>query len=270
LEQGIVPPEIQQLKVERQRFQQQLEEVATNVARFEKLHQDEAVSRLRVEEQQSLYRNVQRDLDVNAERIELVQRQLREETTRELGNVSYQVASVKASQMILEGNRQMSAQKQAIATLEAHLQQLQSQRQALTLTATTSGTVITSDLDLLIGKEVRPENALLQIADLGQLTANVEIKEEDLTFVQKGAPVTFRPRQAKLESYDARVDDILYNVEVDETQQKRVATVRVIIDNPKEQLRPGSSGYAKIFSEWMPLYERVGREVLKLIPERFF
>jgi multidrug resistance efflux pump len=269
LQQGILPPEIQQLYIERQRLQQQLEEVATNVKRFEELHGDGAVPLLRVEEQQSVYRNIQRDLAINAERIELGQRQLQEEADRELGNVRYQAASVNASQMILERNRQMSAQRQAIAALESRLQQLQTQRQALTLTATTTGTVITSDLDLLVGKEVQPENALLQIADLGQLTANVEIKEEDLNFVQKQAPVTFRPRQAKLETYDARVDDILHNVEADETQQKRVATVRVIIDNPEERLRPGSSGYAKIFSEWIPLYERVGREVLKLIPERF-
>lgn len=269
LQQGITPPEVQQLQIEQQRLQQQLEEAASKVARFEGLYQDGVMSRQNVEDQRSIYLNVQRDLDVNAERIELVQRQLQEEAVRELSNVTYQAASVDASQMILRGNQQRLAQQQAIATLEARLQQLQTDRQSLTITASTAGTVITSDLDLLVGKEVRPEESLLQIADLSQLTANVEIKEEDLTFVQPGAPVTFRPRQAKLETYDARVDDILRNVEVDETQQKRVATVRVVIDNPEERLRPGSSGYAKIFSEWIPLYERVGREILKLVPERF-
>lgn len=269
LQQGITPPEVQQLQIEQQRLQQQLEEAAIDVSRFEDLFEAGAVAEGQVDERRSIYLNVQRDLDVNAERIELVQRQLQEEAIRELSNVTYQAASVDASQMILQGNQQRLAQQQAIATLEARLQQLQTDRQSLTITASTAGTVITSDLDLLVGKEVRPEESLLQIADLSQLTANVEIKEEDLTFVQPGAPVTFRPRQAKLETYDARVDDILRNVEVDETQQKRVATVRVVIDNPEERLRPGSSGYAKIFSEWIPLYERVGREILKLVPERF-
>jgi hypothetical protein len=110
---------------------------------------------------------------------------------------------------------------------------------------------------------------LMQVAELSQLTANVEIKEEDLAFVEPGATVTFRPRQSKLDTYSARVEDILHNLETDETQQQRVAIVRVVIENPNEELRPGSSGYAKIFSEWTPLYNRVGRELLKLIPERF-
>ncbi len=44
-----------------------------------------------------------------------------------------------------------------------------------------------------------------KLTDWGVLMANVEIKEEDLTFVERGAAVTFRPRQAKLDSYSARV-----------------------------------------------------------------
>ncbi len=268
LERGLFPPEVQQLQVERQRFQEQLQEVAMNIERFEELYRAGAVPLLRVEEQQNAYRNVERDLAINAERTELVRRQIQEEATRELGNVNVQSTSVATSITIMEGNRQMTAHREAIAMLEDRLQQLQAQRNALTLVATTTGTVITSDLDLLIGKEVRPENVLLQVAELSQLTANVEIKEDDLDFVQVGASVTFRPRQAKLEAYDARVETILPNVKVDETQQKRVATVRLVIDNPQKRLSPGSSGYAKIFSEWIPLYQRVGREVLKLIPER--
>ncbi|MGG6298067.1 efflux RND transporter periplasmic adaptor subunit [Leptolyngbya sp. AN02str] len=180
-----------------------------------------------------------------------------------------QDTSVVAAQQVANAAVQVSAQTQIIETLTRRLQELRSLRGTLTLRATTSGTVITSDLDLRVGQELRPDTALMQIAELGSLTANVEIPEEDLDYVEMNAPVTFRPRQAKLETYTARVEDILYNVEPDKTEQRRVATVRLIIDNPDNRLRPGSSGYARIFSEWIPLYERAGREILKLIPERF-
>jgi hypothetical protein len=81
--------------------------------------------------------------------------------------------------------------------------------------------------------------------------------------------VTFRPTSAKLTTYDAEVDKILPNLEPDQTQQRRIATVRVVIDNEDGRLQPGSGGYAKIFSEWIPLYERLGRELIKLVPSRF-
>gem|GEM_PF-1291994 len=269
LEQGIMPPEMQQLQVEQQRLQGRLSEVQYEIERFESLVADGAIAPIRVDEQRVLYRDIERDLAVNRERMAQAQQELRDKASSEIGNLESQNTSVIAAQMIADSSAQITAQQQTIQMLERRLARLGQQQDALTLTATTSGTVITSDLDLLIGQEVQTDKTLLHIAELNQLTANVEIKEEDLAFVNMGAEVTFRPRQAKLEPYDARVDDILYNVEADETQQKRVATVRVVIDNPEKQLRPGSSGYAKIFSEWIPLYQRIGREVLKLIPERF-
>jgi multidrug resistance efflux pump len=266
---GDYPPEIQQLIVERQRLEQRLQEAEIQVERYSDLEAQGIVPRVRVEEQETLYRDIERDLAVKAEQIHYALRQIEELAVAESGNVTYQDASVAASQMLVDSTSQMDGYQQAIAHLEERLQELEALQTSLTLTASTEGTILSSDLDLYLGREVQSDTELLQIADLDELTANVEIQEEDLDYVQIGAPVTFRPRQAKLESYDARVEDILYNVEADETKQQRVATVRLVIENPEERLRPGSSGYAKIFSEWIPLYERVGRELLKLIPERF-
>ncbi|TVQ16738.1 MAG: HlyD family efflux transporter periplasmic adaptor subunit [Leptolyngbya sp. DLM2.Bin15] len=269
LEQGLLPSEMQVLQVERQRLEGRLLEVSDKISRYDVLLEDGAIAAQRVDDERSVYRDIQRDLAANAERMRMVQRQLQDEAIGESGNVAYQEASVLASQLVVEGSQQISAQQGIIITLEQRLQHLQQERSQLTLTARTEGTVITSDLDLLVGREVRSEGVLMEIAELSQLVANVEIKEEDLEYVQIGKDVSFRPRQSKLESYDGKVDDILNNVEVDATQQQRVATVRVVIDNPEERLRLGATGYAKIYSERIFLYERLGRELLRLIPERF-
>lgn len=269
LEQGMLPSEMRILQVERQRLEERLLEASDKISRYEELLADGAIAPQRVNDERSIYLDIERDLAANVERMRMVQRQLQDEAIGESGNVAYQEASVLASQLIVEGSQQISAQQNIILTLEQRLQHLQQERSQLTLTATTEGTIITSDLDLLVGKEVRPEGALMEIAELSQLVANVEIKEEDLEYVQIGKDVSFRPRQSKLESYGGKVDDILNNVEVDATQQQRVATVRVVIDNPEERLRLGATGYAKIYSERIFLYERLGRELLRLIPERF-
>jgi multidrug resistance efflux pump len=189
--------------------------------------------------------------------------------SNEIASANAQSVSVIAAEQIAASTTQINAQQEAIVTLSDRLKALQQLRSKLELRATTGGTIITSDLDLLVGQELRPDTPLLQIANLHQLTANVQMSEEDLDYVEIGADVTFRPRQAKLETYRARVEDVLYNVQADDTKQQRVATVRVVIENPNDRLRPGSSGYARIFSEWIPLYQRVGRELLKLILERF-
>ncbi len=269
LEQGNPPPEIQGLVVEQQRLQGQLQESAIQVQRLETLYREGAIALTNLEERQSQYRNIERDLAQKTEQISAAQQQVKDTSADEIASANAQSASVIAAEQITASTTQINAQQEAIASLSDRLKALQQLRSKLELRATTGGTVITSDLDLLVGQELRPDAPLLQIANLRQLTANVQMSEEDLDYVEIGAPVTFRPRQAKLETYQARVEDVLYNVQADDTKQQRVATVRVVIENPNDRLRPGSSGYARIFSEWIPLYQRVGRELLKLVPERF-
>jgi multidrug resistance efflux pump len=262
-------PEVKALVVEQQRLLGQLQEAETQVSRHQELYDQGAIALANLEERQTQYRNVERDLAAKTQQVEYAQQQLQDAAQDEGSSVVLQNVSVDAATLVAESTQQLTAYQETLTTLEKRRQKLLTLKESLTLKATTAGTVITSDLDLLVGQEIRPDTALLQIANLQQLTANVQVKEEDLDYVQIGAIVTFRPRQAKLEAYDAKVEDVLYNVQSDDTQQQRVATVRVVIENPDSRLRPGSSGYARIFSEWIPLYQRVGREVLKLVPERF-
>jgi multidrug resistance efflux pump len=269
LQQGVLTPDMATLAIEQQRLVGQLQEVDIQVRRYETLYQQGAVSLADWESYQIQYRNLERDLANKTEQIRATQQQLIDTAVDDAAATATQTATVIAAGMVTDTATSLTVYERSIQMLEQQLLELQTQREALTLRATTAGTVMTSDLDLLVGQEVHPDTVLLQVANLNQLTANVQVSEEDLNFVEKGAAVTFRPRQAKLESYSAQVADILYNMQTDNTQQQRVATVRVVIDNPDGKLRPGSSGYARIFSEWIPLYQQVGREILKLVPERF-
>jgi multidrug resistance efflux pump len=269
LDQGILPPEMQSIRVEQQQLEGQLKQAQSELKRYEQLHNAGAIALIDVETRQGEVRDLQHRVTERTAQMSSVQQQLSDRATDETMSAAVQQSNVVAAQTIVAVSQNQTAQVQTIEVLEQRLKQLTNLRSNLILRATTSGTVITSDLDLVVGQEIRPDKPLLQIANLGQLTANVEIKEEDLDSVEMGAAVTFRPRQSKLQPYNARVEDVLYNVEADATQQQRVATVRVVIDNSDGRLRPGSSGYARIFSEWTPLYQRVGREVLKLVPERF-
>lgn len=267
--QGQWTPEIQALVVARDRLITQLDQAQADWQEYQYLHSQGAVPHQDVEDREALYLNTQRDLQAKRAEIDAAQQRLADSAVDEGGNAQVQQANLQAANQIATSTERVQAQQQAIATQQARWADLQQQRADLILTAEQAGTVLDDDLDLKLGQEVTPETALLRIARLDQLTANVQVKEEELTYFNEGAEVTFRPTSAKLTPYDAVVDKILYDVTPDATQQRRLATVRVVIDNSDQQLLPGSGGYAKIFSEWIPLYQRVGREILKLVPSRF-
>jgi multidrug resistance efflux pump len=267
--QGIWTPEIDALVVEHDRLATRLDKDQANWEDYQDLYDQGAVSRAQLDEKEAAYLNTARDLKAKAAGIRQAQQQLADRASDELGNADYQQASVNAASQMAATTDRIVAQEQAIATHQQRLQALQQDSADLVLVAEQSGTILDDDLDLMVGQEVTPDSPLLRIAKLNQLTANVQVNEVELTYFDPGAEVTFRPTSAKLTTYDAEVDKILYDLAPDDTQQRRIATVRLLIDNADQQLRPGSGGYAKILSERIPLYQRLGREILKLVPSRF-
>lgn len=269
LEQGVLPPDIQSLMIQRDRLQGQLAMARTESERAQSLQAEGAISLAEMETKEQSYYNVQRDLQAKQEAIQLAQQQLADRTIDEQGNANFQLANVSAANTVAQDTERVRAHQHSIAVLEQRRQELRQQETAMVLKSTQAGTVLDRDLDLRLGEAVDPDDVLLRVADLGQLTAEVQVKQEDKDFVQPGATVTFRPDSDKLTAYDATVVQVIPNLEADQTQQRRVAIVEVMIDNSAGNLLPNSSGYAKIFSQSMPLYQRIGREVIKLWPSKF-
>jgi multidrug resistance efflux pump len=213
--------------------------------------------------------------DIRAKEEEINNAKLRlQDTASDAQAESYtQKTILIGAQMVRSAQEQISAFEKAIANYEARIKELKTAKESLILTAPISGIVLTNDLDKKQFKELRPsasDDFLLEIADLQQLTAIVEVREEDMKYVEVGKLVTFRPLLDKLRAYNAKVEQILPQVQIDSTQQKKAVLVRIVVDNTDGQLLPKGSGYAKVWSEWIPLYRRIGREVKRLIPiEKF-
>ncbi|NEQ99837.1 MAG: HlyD family efflux transporter periplasmic adaptor subunit [Cyanothece sp. SIO2G6] len=269
LAQGILPPDMQALVIQRDRLQGQLDMAHIEWERYQTLYAQGAIALADVEVKEQRYYNVQRDLNAKEREIQLAQQQLSDLTIDEQGSADFQQANVMAAHQVVQATERVKSHQNTITVLEQRLQELQQQSTELVLQSTQSGTVLDRDLDLRLGEAVTPDDTLLRIANLGHLTAEVQVKQEDKDFVQPGAAVTFRPDSDKLTVYDATVVRVVPNLEADQTQQRRVAIVQVMIDNSEGNLLPNSSGYAKIFSQRMPLYQRIGREVIKLWPSKF-
>lgn len=193
-----------------------------------------------------------------------IQQKLRNEAQTAEIQTSRQAAQVAAEQQVAASEEQMQAMSDRTVQLRQRLATLQQEQQRLVLRAPMDGVVITPDFALKLGRELKPDQGLLEIVNLDELTGYVEVDEQDINYVQASKPVRFRLSHDKLKSFDARVERIIPNVQLDQTKQQRTVAVLIQVSNPDGQLQNGSSGYARVYSETIPLYQRIGREILRL------
>jgi multidrug efflux pump subunit AcrA (membrane-fusion protein) len=271
LTQGQLTPEIQVLNTQRQRLQERIPELQEKLQRYDSLYEQGAISRNRRDEVESELHNIESNLVAKTQEIAAAKQNQTDTASDLQTETASQLAAIDASEMIATAQSQMITQQQAIATLKNRLSELKTHKQNLTLRSPIAGVILTNDLDLRQNQELKPtEDFLLEIAELSNLTATVDIKEEDLEYVENHKPVTFRPRQAKLRPYTATVQRILPQIQHEPSQPQPIAQVEIVVDNSDGKLYPGATGYAKIYSERIPLYQRLGRELMRLVPlERF-
>ncbi|MFW5666933.1 MAG: efflux RND transporter periplasmic adaptor subunit [Coleofasciculus sp.] len=271
LTQGQLTPEIQVLNTQRQRLQERIPELQEKLQRYHQLYEQGAISRNRRDEVESELHNIESNLVAKTQEIAAAKQNQTDTASDLQTETASQFAAIDASEMIAQAESQMITQQQAIATLKNRLSELKTYKQNLTLRSPIAGVILTNDLDLRQNQELKPtEDFLLEIAELSSLTATVDIKEEDLEYVENHKPVTFRPRQAKLRPYTATVQRILPKIQHEPSQPQPIAQVEIVVDNSDGKLYPGATGYAKIYSERIPLYQRLGRELMRLVPlERF-
>jgi hypothetical protein len=63
---------------------------------------------------------------------------------------------------------------------------------------------------------------------------------------------------------------ILPKIESEPDKPTRTARVQIVVDNRDGKLSPGASGYAKIWSEQIPLYQRLSGNFSGWFPLRNF
>ncbi|MEO8182407.1 MAG: efflux RND transporter periplasmic adaptor subunit [Deltaproteobacteria bacterium] len=90
----------------------------------------------------------------------------------------------------------------------------------------------------ILGLHASPETTLYEIADLSRVWVIASVHERDLPHVRAGMPARFTSTSQPNDSVAARVE--LVEPEVSETT--RTARVRLTIQNPKFELRPGQYG----------------------------
>lgn len=262
LAQAAIPSQIQELQATIDSKQKLLVHTEQKLRRYELA--GEAIAPAKREEVERERDEIAGEVATAQRNLASIQQKFRNEAQTADIQVSRQAAQVIAEQQAAASEQQMQAMHDRTNQLRQRLAELQQDQQRLVLRAPMDGVVITPDFALKLGRELKPEQSLLDIVNLDELTGYVEVDEQDINYVQAGKPVRFRLSHDKLKNFDARVERIIPNVQSDQTKQRRTVAVLIQVSNPDGQLQNGASGYARVYSETIPLYQRVGREILRL------
>lgn len=174
--------------------------------------------------------------------------------------------SVSSQKEVEAALTEISNQQKLVTQQESELKRLQEQKQQLTLKATIAGTVTTSDLDLLNNRTLEAGKEILNIVNLSQLTGLVEIRQEDRDLIKSASSVTFKPRQATLHEYPAKILSTSSVIQSDESTKREFLNVKILINNIDEQLQPELKGEAHFQTPPMRVYQVIQREIFKLFP----
>ena len=265
LAQATVPSQIQEIAANIHKQQLLLASVETKLQKYDKLVQDGVLPRQKWEEVQDDRNRMAGDLEVMRQSLATTRQKLTQETHTVEIQIGRQEEVITAQRDAAQAEQQTQAIRDRITNLQQRLQQLNRDRDRLTLRASISGIVFGDDFNLKVGKELKPDQGLLEIVNLREgLVGSIDVDEQDINSVQVGKSVRFRLASDKLKGFDANVDRIIPNVKTDQTGQKRTLEVQINVKNQHEQLQNGASGFAYIHSEQVPLYKRVKQEILRL------
>jgi len=88
-----------------------------------------------------------------------------------------------------------------------------------------------------------------------------EITQTDILFVKKSAHLRFRPVTFQGQEFTGIIETI--DDEVVDNNFGKVVRVVAVFDNPEGILKSGMTGYAKIVSDSMPVWEVFTRSIVR-------
>ncbi|MCL1466093.1 HlyD family efflux transporter periplasmic adaptor subunit [Argonema galeatum] len=179
-----------------------------------------------------------------------------------------------AMQELAAAKDEVAIRTPVIQTLKKELQKLQSEQlKNQILEAPISGIVVSQNLHEKVGKKMPENQDVLEIANLDKLVALIEVAQTDSDLVKgifekPSATVILQPLEPGLSAITTRIEKIEPVLQSDPSGQKQLLRVRAIVDNRQKLFQPNAKVYAQIEVEPIPLYQRVQRELMKLLKIR--
>jgi multidrug efflux pump subunit AcrA (membrane-fusion protein) len=136
----------------------------------------------------------------------------------------------------------------------------------LTLKSPIDGRVLSLKTDLLLGQNFNRGDTVATIGNLSRVKVKIQLPEEDRAYTKVGQKVSARFRAVSDEVFVGEVYQIapITSETGEQTNKRRIWEENVLLNNPKDLLKPGMTGYAKIQTgQWRSLILLAWDEVYK-------
>ena len=261
---GAATPELMNLQVKSAELRNQIQQQENSIETIQqKIYQKQN----QILQTQQLINQRKQQIEVKSEGVNEIIETL-EQQLQEAENLVEQktVERISAQREVDASLAEIEDKQYLFSQQEAELNRLEQSQQQLVMKATVSGTITTPDLDLRDRQTVEAGQEVLSVVNLSNLTGLVEIQQEEIDLIDQSLPVTFKPRQATVDQYRAKIEDIQPVIKSDESGQNSVLQIRITINNDDRQLQPGLEGVAHIQTPQLRVYQKISREFLKLFP----
>jgi multidrug efflux pump subunit AcrA (membrane-fusion protein) len=173
----------------------------------------------------------------------------------ELARRDKELADERARLALLEaGSRpeEVEAERARLARLEEELRHLGWLKEQTRVTCRSGGVVVTPRLRERVGQHVKEGDLIAVVEDTSSLEAEVAVPEGESARVRVGQRIGLKVRALPHETFAAEVVRVAPSARAaDPEKPEEVGRVAVYcrLDGPVEGLRPGMTGYARIYSE---------------------
>ena len=155
--------------------------------------------------------------------------------------------------------------------LNAHRMYVEEQLKLLKVVSPVDGMITTYRVRDKLGQAVKKGDLIAEVHELRKVTVEIAISEKDIADVNVGQRVVLKARAYPLESFEARVSAISPVArESEETRGLRTVRVTTELENPRLLLKPEMSGAAKVYCGERPLWEIVGRRLVRFFKVDFW
>jgi putative peptide zinc metalloprotease protein len=192
----------------------------------------------------------------------------------ELARREKELADERGKLVLLEaGTRpeEIDAERARLSRLEEELRYLRGLQDKLVVTSSVAGIVTTPRLKEKVGQYVREGDLIGLVEEPAALEAEIALDEQQIERLADGLAVSIKLRAVPFETYWAKVDRVApAAAKTDAYDPQARVNVYCHLAGEGDQVRPGMTGYARIYTGQRPLGLIALDRSLRLIRTEFW
>jgi multidrug efflux pump subunit AcrA (membrane-fusion protein) len=194
-----------------------------------------------------------------------------QEAEAELARRQKELADARATLTLLEaGTRpeEIDAERARLARLHEEVRYLERLHDKLQLASPVAGVITTPRLKEKVGQYVREGELICLVEDPAGLEAEISLAEQDVARIEPGQVVELKARAVPYQTFPAKVDRIAPTAGRGEVQSAVIVYCR--LGEASAALRPGMTGYARVYTGRRSLGEVLGDRALRYLRTEFW